>query len=123
MFVSLKERFENIFAGLRGKGKLTPEEVEQIIQEKKEKEKEADAILLQIKNTVDKVGFAEITMGDSNLCEIERIGDNYRILFYQGTTELKLVATYRVSIFPDVEWVKWNSIHSSMLSSVFSSVF
>ena len=32
MFDSLKERFENIFAGLRGKGKLSPEEQAEVLR-------------------------------------------------------------------------------------------
>lgn len=92
---------------------------------KKEKEKEAEVILIRVKNTVDNVGFAEITIEDSNLCEIKRIGANYRISFFQGTTELKLVAVYRVCTFPDGEWFKnkWNSIYRSMSSSMFGKMW
>lgn len=55
MFDSLKERFENIFAGLRGKGKLTPEDINEALREVRRALLEADVNYKVVKDVVEAI--------------------------------------------------------------------
>jgi signal recognition particle subunit SRP54 len=55
MFDSLKERFENIFAGLRGKGKLTPEDINEALREVRRALLEADVNYRVVKDVVEAI--------------------------------------------------------------------
>ena len=55
MFDSLKERFENIFAGLRGKGKLTPEDINEALREVRRALLEADVNYKVVKDIVEAI--------------------------------------------------------------------
>ncbi len=55
MFDSLKERFENIFAGLRGKGKLTPEDISEALREVRRALLEADVNYKVVKDVVEAI--------------------------------------------------------------------
>lgn len=67
MFDSLKERFENIFAGLRGKGKLSAEDINETLREVRRALLEADVNYKVVKDIVDaiKVRAAEREVLDS----------------------------------------------------------
>lgn len=55
MFDSLKERFENIFAGLRGKGKLTAEDINEALREVRRALLEADVNFKVVKDVVEAI--------------------------------------------------------------------
>ena len=55
MFDSLKERFENIFAGLRGKGKLSPEDINEALREVRRALLEADVNFKVVKDVVEAI--------------------------------------------------------------------
>jgi signal recognition particle subunit SRP54 len=55
MFDSLKERFENIFAGLRGKGKLTAEDINEALREVRRALLEADVNYKVVKDVVEAI--------------------------------------------------------------------
>ena len=55
MFDSLKERFENIFAGLRGKGKLSPEDINEALREVRRALLEADVNYKVVKDVVEAI--------------------------------------------------------------------
>lgn len=55
MFDSLKERFENIFTGLRGKGKLTPEDINEALREVRRALLEADVNYKVVKDVVEAI--------------------------------------------------------------------
>ena len=55
MFDSLKERFENIFAGLRGKGKLTPEDINEALREVRRALLQADVNYKVVKDVVEAI--------------------------------------------------------------------
>ena len=55
MFDSLKERFENIFAGLRGKGKLTEEDINLALREVRRALLEADVSYKVVKDVVESI--------------------------------------------------------------------
>lgn len=55
MFDSLKERFENIFAGLRGKGKLSAEDISEALREVRRALLEADVNYKVVKDVVDAI--------------------------------------------------------------------
>ena len=67
MFDSLKERFENIFAGLRGKGKLSPEDINEALREVRRALLEADVNYKVVKDVVEaiRVRAADKTVLDS----------------------------------------------------------
>lgn len=55
MFDSLKERFENIFTGLRGKGKLTTEDINEALREVRRALLEADVNYKVVKDIVEDI--------------------------------------------------------------------
>lgn len=55
MFDSLKERFENIFAGLRGKGKLSAEDINEALREVRRALLEADVNYKVVKDIVEAI--------------------------------------------------------------------
>lgn len=55
MFDSLKERFENIFAGLRGKGKLSAEDISEALREVRRALLEADVNYKVVKDIVEAI--------------------------------------------------------------------
>jgi signal recognition particle subunit SRP54 len=55
MFDSLKERFENIFQGLRGKGKLTADDINQAMREVRRALLEADVNFKVVKKVVEAI--------------------------------------------------------------------
>ena len=55
MFDSLKERFENIFTGLRGKGKLTTEDINEALREVRRALLEADVNYKVVKDIVEAI--------------------------------------------------------------------
>lgn len=55
MFDSLKERLESIFSGLRGRGKLTEEDVQQALREVRRALLEADVNYKVVKDLVEKI--------------------------------------------------------------------
>lgn len=55
MFDSLKERFENIFAGLRGKGKLSAEDINEAMREVRRALLEADVSYKVVKDIVEAI--------------------------------------------------------------------
>ena len=55
MFDSLKERFENIFAGLRGKGKLSEEDINLALREVRRALLEADVNYKVVKDVVEAI--------------------------------------------------------------------
>ena len=55
MFDALKERLERIFSGLRGRGKLTEEDVQQALREVRRALLEADVNYKVVKDLVDKI--------------------------------------------------------------------
>ena len=55
MFDALKDRFENIFAGLRGKGKLSEEDINNALREVRRALLEADVNYKVVKDVVEAI--------------------------------------------------------------------